>query len=106
MPTIHFIQHDGTRRSVDAPAGRSVMQAALDNLVPGIIGDCGGCCTCATCHVYVASSWEARIQPKSGDEDVMLEGALDTRPNSRLGCQISVSDALDGLEIELPKTQV
>lgn len=105
MPKITFIEHNGTRHVVDAPLGKSVMQVAVDNLIPGIVGDCGGCCSCATCHGYVAAEWADKLPAKEEDEDMMLEGALEVRPNSRLTCQIDVRPEVDGLVIELPARQ-
>jgi len=105
MPKITFIEHNGTRHVIDAPIGKSAMQVAVDNMVPGIVGDCGGCCSCATCHGYVAPEWADKLPPKQEDEEMMLEGALEVRPTSRLTCQINIGPQLDGLEIELPASQ-
>jgi 2Fe-2S ferredoxin len=106
MTKIIYIESDGTEHSVDAADGTSVMQNALNNSVPGILGDCGGCCSCATCHGYVDPRYLDKIAPKSELEAVLLEGAIDTQPNSRLTCQIKVEPALDGLVIRLPKSQL
>jgi 2Fe-2S ferredoxin len=105
MVKITFIEHNGTRHVVDAPLGKSVMQVAVDNMVPGIVGDCGGCCSCATCHGYVAPAWADKLAPKQEDEEMMLDGALEVRPTSRLTCQITVRPELDGIEVELPASQ-
>lgn len=106
MPTIHFILNDGGRRAVEAAAGDSVMLAATAHLVPGIEAICGGFCNCATCHVYVADAWLAKLPPPSADEDEMLDGtAADRAPNSRLSCQVKLTDALDGIEITMPDRQ-
>jgi 2Fe-2S ferredoxin len=105
MPKIIYIEHNGTRHEVAAEAGVSVMQAAVNNMVPGIVGDCGGCCTCATCHGYVDEAWFAAVGPPGEDERMMLEGALEVRPTSRLTCQITVSEELDGLTVQLPRSQ-
>lgn len=105
MPKITFIEHDGTEHVVVADIGTSVMQVALNNLVPGIIGDCGGFCNCATCHGYVDGQWEASLPPANEDEQNMVSCAIDTRPDSRLTCQIQVTDELDGLVVRLPRTQ-
>jgi 2Fe-2S ferredoxin len=105
MPKITFIEHDGTERTVEADAGRSVMQAATDHLVPGILADCGGNCACATCHVYVDESWRARLTPPSKEEREMIDCALHVQENSRLSCQIPVTAELDGLVIRLPESQ-
>ncbi|MBL6752300.1 MAG: (2Fe-2S)-binding protein [Nevskia sp.] len=105
MPKIIFIEHNGARHEVEAQTGQSVMQAAVGNLVPGIVGDCGGCCTCATCHGYVDDAWREAVGEPGEDERMMLEGALNVQPNSRLTCQIAVSEALDGLTVRLPASQ-
>src|SRR5690606_36213785 len=84
MPKITFIEHDGTSHTVEAETGRSVMQAAVDNLVPGIVADCGGACSCATCHGYIDPAWLARLPEARADERSMLEGLLECQYNSRL----------------------
>jgi ferredoxin, 2Fe-2S len=105
MPKVTFIAFDGTRRAVSATAGRSLMRAAVDNDVPGIDADCGGQCACATCHVFVEPRWAALTGPRTAHEHDMLNFAADLRENSRLACQITVTDALDGLEVHLPEAQ-
>ena len=105
MPKITYIEHNGTIHVVEVPVGTSIMQGAVDHLVPGIEGDCGGLCACGTCHVYVPD----RFQPLTGEagelEQGMLQFAFDVRDSSRLCCQIVVSDAMEGLAIEMPKRQ-
>lgn len=101
MPKITFTEPDGTTHIVDAAPGQSVMQTAVDNLVPGIFGDCGGCCSCATCHAHIDSAWLDRLPAPSEDETLMLEGSVEVNPNSRLCCQLNVSDAIDGLVVHL-----
>ena len=105
MPKITFIEFDGTAHEVDVPAGGSVMEAAVSNNVPGIDADCGGACACATCHVYVDQAWLDKTGDKSAMEESMLDFAENVEPNSRLSCQIKVSDALDGLVVRLPESQ-
>lgn len=105
MPKIVFIHPDGQRQELQATAGRSVMHNAVADGVPGILGDCGGCCNCATCHVYIDAAWRDRLPPAAADELMMLKGALDVLPSSRLCCQILVTEALDGLELRLPSSQ-
>lgn len=106
MPTVHLIAADGTRTTLAVKSGRSLMKAALAAGVDGIAADCGGCLTCATCHVYVPEDWLARLSAPSKDELAMLEmTASERRPGSRLSCQIQLDDALDGLTVELPATQ-
>lgn len=105
MPRITFIEHDGTAHQVEAANGQSLMRAAVDNGVPGIDADCGGECACATCHVYVEPDWLARTGERSEMERSMLSFAAVTQDNSRLSCQVAVSDALDGLVVRLPDGQ-
>ena len=106
MSQIIYIQHNGTQHRVDATTGKSLMQNAVDNLVPGIIADCGGCCSCATCHGYIDEAWLGKVAPASDDEKAMLDGALDVNGNSRLTCQIVMSEALDGIVVRLPASQI
>ena len=105
MAKIKFIEHDGTEHEVDAPAGTTVMNAAIDNGVPGIDADCGGECSCATCHVIVDNSWMEKVGQPSDQEESMLDLNPDRESNSRLSCQINVSDDLDGLVVQLPEFQ-
>jgi ferredoxin, 2Fe-2S len=107
MPTIHFISADGTRTEVQANSGDSVMHAALGARLKGILGECGGSLACATCHVYVDVSWTDKLAPLSDLESEMLDAtACERQPNSRLCCQVGVSDALDGLTVILPQSQL
>lgn len=105
MPKITFIEHDGTAHTVEALPKRSVMAAALRHDVPGIVAECGGSCSCATCHVYVDPAWVARTGEPGEMEREMLESAADLGPTSRLSCQIKYTDALDGLLVRIPATQ-
>jgi 2Fe-2S ferredoxin len=105
MPKITFIDADGTARTVEAATGATVMETAIRADVPGIDADCGGACACATCHVYVDEAWIAATGRPEGMEEDMLDFAFDVRPNSRLSCQIKVSDALDGLVVRTPVRQ-
>lgn len=105
MPKITFIDSAGTSREVEAKAGVSIMEAAVQNMVPGIDADCGGACACATCHVYVAAEWADKVKPKEDMEDSMLDFAEDVRETSRLCCQILLSDELDGIVVETPDSQ-
>lgn len=107
MPTITFIGADGTKHVVEEESGISVRDAAVNNDVPGIDGDCGGNCACATCHIYVTPEWiekTGRIEAESMEES-LLQFAHDYRENSRLGCQIPLTDDLDGLVVEVPESQ-
>lgn len=105
MPRITFIEHDGTQYEIDAPVGKSLMQVAIDNAVRGIVADCGGCCTCATCHGYVDPAFAEAMPEKSEDEEMMLEGALEVLDNSRLTCQLFVTEEMEGLIVRLPESQ-
>lgn len=106
MPKIVYIEHNGRQHVVDAEVGKSVMQVALDNAVPGILGDCGGACSCGTCHCYIDAASEQKIPAVAESEEVMLEGTLHTEANSRLSCQIEVTDEMEGLIVRLPVSQV
>ncbi|VAW03143.1 Ferredoxin, 2Fe-2S [hydrothermal vent metagenome] len=105
MPTIIFIENDETVHEVTADSGATVMEVAVDNNVPGIDADCGGQCACATCHVYIGGDWAAKIPAQEEMEETMLELAEGVTEFSRLACQISISEALDGLKVQLPKAQ-
>jgi 2Fe-2S ferredoxin len=104
MPTIVFIEHNGEQHEVQAEGG-SLMQAAVENAVPGIVADCGGSCSCGTCHGFVDAPWLAKIPPASSAESALLEGLLEVQPNSRLTCQITVTADIDGIIVRLPKSQ-
>jgi 2Fe-2S ferredoxin len=107
MAKITFIEHDGNEHIVDVPAGLTVMEAARDNGVPGIDGDCGGACACSTCHVYIDPAWVERLPAKDAMEEDMLDFALNPDPvTSRLTCQIRVTDDLDGLRVKMPERQI
>ncbi|MET0379047.1 MAG: 2Fe-2S iron-sulfur cluster-binding protein [Spongiibacteraceae bacterium] len=105
MPSVKFIAVDGTEQEVHVAAGTNVMQAARNNDIAGIEGECGGACACATCHCYVDASWIGKVEPASAAEKGMLECVIDPEPGSRLGCQITITQALDGLVVRLPKSQ-
>jgi len=99
MPKIIFHCLDGERRAVDAPVGGTLMEAAIDANIDGIVAECGGACACATCHSFVAPDWVAKLPSMSDMEDAMLDSALDRDDRSRLCCQIEMTESLDGLEI-------
>ncbi|MDE2361687.1 MAG: 2Fe-2S iron-sulfur cluster binding domain-containing protein [Hyphomicrobiales bacterium] len=105
MSKVTYIQYDGVERVVDVPNGVSVMRGAVDNGVSGIDGDCGGECACATCHVYVDDAWLAKTGARTEMEQSMLEFADATKENSRLGCQIKMTEDLSGLVVRLPAGQ-
>jgi len=106
MAKITFITHDGEEHSVDADNGISVMNAAIDNLVPGIDADCGGECSCATCHVVVEDKWMAVVGPPGDREESMLDLNPEREANSRLSCQIPVTDEIDGIVVNVPEFQM
>ena len=105
MPKIKYVEHNGKEHEVEVPVGWSVMEGAVKNLIPGIDADCGGACACATCHVYVDAAWLDKMPPKVDMEETMLDFAQELEPNSRLSCQIKVSDELDGLTVSTPERQ-
>ena len=106
MPKITYIESTGNQRTIDVQKGLTVMEGAIQNKIPGIDADCGGGMACATCHVYVKEEWVNKLPPKSEGEDDMLDQAFEPKTNSRLSCQIQVSDDLNGLEVNLPEKQV
>ncbi len=105
MPSITFIDSEGTSRTVEAVNGSTVMETALQNGIPEVEAECGGACSCATCHVYVDDAWFEKTGGPSPMEEDMLDFAFEVRPTSRLSCQIKVSDALDGLVVTTPSRQ-
>ena len=102
MPKVTFIEADGTTHETEGEAGSSVMETAIRNSVPGIVAECGGACTCATCHVYVDADWFEKTGGPSVMEEDMLDFAYDVQETSRLSCQIDLTAALDGLEVIIP----
>jgi 2Fe-2S ferredoxin len=105
MPKITFIGFDGTIHTVEAEIGSTVMEAAIRNDIAGIEAECGGACACSTCHVYVEADWKEKTGEPSPMEEDMLDFAVDVRPNSRLSCQMKVTEALDGLVVRVPEQQ-
>ncbi len=105
MVKITFVQHNNAEITVDGIAGMTVMETAVKNQVPGIDADCGGACACATCHVYVAPEWQEKVGKRNPMEEDMLDFAFDVRDNSRLSCQIKLSDGIDGLRVTVPEKQ-
>ena len=106
MPKITFVEFSGTQHDVEAELGSTVMNAAFNALVPGIDADCGGQCSCATCHVIVTSEWMPIVGPASEKETSMLDMNPERDPNSRLSCQIEISAKLEGLVVNLPQFQM
>jgi 2Fe-2S ferredoxin len=102
---VTYIEHDGTEHVIDVKPGLSVMEGAVKNNIPGIDADCGGACACATCHVFVDQAWTAKTGTASSMEESMLDFAEGVEPNSRLSCQIKVTDELDGLVVRMPQSQ-
>ncbi len=106
MPKVTYVEFNGTKHQVDVPVGENVMRGALYNNIAGIVGECGGGLACATCHCYVDDAWTAKTGTPSEMEREMLESASsEVNPNSRLSCQIAMTDALDGLVVFLPEKQ-
>lgn len=105
MAKITYIQHNGSTQTVDAPIGITVMEAAKINDVPGIEAECGGSCSCATCHVYITEDWREKVGKPNDVEEDMLDIAFDVREESRLSCQIKVTAELDGLVVQVPESQ-
>ena len=105
MPLVKFITHDQAEHEVHVAAGTTVMHAAIDNGVPGILADCGGACSCATCHCYVDDAWVEKTGAADEVEAEMLDFVMEPKETSRLSCQITVSDELDGLVVHLPASQ-
>jgi ferredoxin, 2Fe-2S len=107
MPKIVLIASDGCTTEIEASAGKSVMEAAVLEGVSGVIGECGGSAMCATCHVYVDPGVLGKLSPMRPEEDAMLDGtASERRENSRLGCQIKITEELDGAVFHLPESQI
>ena len=105
MAKITYITHENEKHTIEVQNGLTVMEGAVQNNIPGIDADCGGGLACATCHVYVKEDWFNRIPKKEDGEDDMLDMAFEPNKFSRLSCQITVSDSLDGLVVELPTKQ-
>ena len=106
MPKITYIEHNGKPHTIEVANGLSVMEGAVQNNIPGIDADCGGSMACATCHVYVKEEWFNKLPKKEDGEEDMLDMAFETKKNSRLSCQLIVSEQLDGLVVNLPEKQV
>ena len=105
MPKITYIEHNGKSHVVEVPKELSIMEGAVQNNIPGIDADCGGSCACATCHVYVDEKWFKKLANKESAEEDMLDMAFEPQKFSRLSCQLTVSDALDGLVVNMPLKQ-
>jgi|SRR5690554_5105414 len=105
MTTLIYVESDGTSHQIEASPGENLMQAALNNMVPGILGDCGGICSCATCHVMIDEAWTDLLPQKSETEVFLLEGVPEVEVGSRLGCQIKVQSSMDQMVVRLPAEQ-
>ena len=105
MPKITYIEHSGKKHTIDVANGLSIMEGAVQNNIPGIDADCGGAMACATCHVYVKEEWFNNLPQKEQGEEDMLDMAFEPKKNSRLSCQILVSEELNGIVVDLPKKQ-
>ena len=106
MPKITYIEYSGKSHTIEVANGLSVMEGAVQNNIPGIDADCGGSMACATCHVYVKEEWFNKLPKKEDGEEDMLDMAFEPKKNSRLSCQLMISDQLDGLVVNLPEKQV
>ncbi|HAU27311.1 MAG TPA: (2Fe-2S)-binding protein [Alteromonas australica] len=105
MPNVTFILPDESEVTVEALAGDSLMQTAVDNGIEEITADCGGCCSCAPCHCFITPAWQGKVSPADDMEQALLETAIeDVQPNSRLSCQITLDDSLDGLVVKVPQS--
>ena len=105
MPKITYIEHNGKSHTLEVANGLTVMEGAVQNNIPGIDADCGGSCACATCHVYVDEKWFKKLENKESAEEDMLDMAFEPKKFSRLSCQLTVSDVLDGLVVKMPSKQ-
>ena len=105
MSKITYIEHSGETHTIDVANGLTVMEGAVQNNIPGIDADCGGSMACATCHVYVKEEWFNKLPKKEDGEEDMLDMAFEPKKNSRLSCQIIVTDSIDGLVVNVPSKQ-
>ena len=105
MAKITYIEHNGKSHTIEVSNGLSVMEGAIQNNIPGIDADCGGSMACATCHVYVKEEWLDKLPKKEDGEEDMLDMAFEPKKNSRLSCQLVVSDEIDGLIVNIPSKQ-
>jgi len=106
MPKVTFVEHSGKTHQVEAAPGDNLMQLAVNNNIHSILGDCGGNCACATCHVYIDAPWNAKVPAPESNEKGMIECVLSPEATSRLGCQVIVTADLDGLVVRLPASQI
>ncbi|NIB38705.1 (2Fe-2S)-binding protein [Pseudomaricurvus alkylphenolicus] len=105
MPKVYYIEPDGNVKETDVKTGTTLMQGAIDNGIDGIVAECGGACVCATCHCYIEEDWGGKIPAANDMEMMMVEGAVSPKPNSRLSCQLVITDDMDGLRVAIPESQ-
>ncbi|MAZ87685.1 MAG: (2Fe-2S)-binding protein [Cellvibrionaceae bacterium] len=105
MPVINYIEANGTKHQVDVASGENIMQGAVDNMIDSILAECGGACACATCHCYVDDAWNDKIPAAESAEKDLLEAVVEPKENSRLSCQIVVTDDMEGFTVHLPESQ-
>lgn len=105
MPIINFVTHDGNQFEADVEVGKTVMEGAVDNMIDGILAECGGACSCATCHCYVEKKWLEFTGSPGDMESEMLEIVPEPKDNSRLSCQMVVTEEMDGMTVHLPESQ-
>lgn len=105
MATVTYIEFNGQKHEIDAEPGMTVMEGAKKNGVPGIEADCGGNCSCGTCHVYIDPAWVARVGPRNSLENATIDFAVNVESSSRLACQIEITEELDGLVVRMPESQ-
>ena len=105
MPKVIYIEYNGKQHEVEVEKGLSIMEGAIQNGIPGIDGDCGGACACATCHVYVNEEWLDKLSDQNESEKDMLDFAFETKSNSRLSCQLMIDDKHNGIVVNLPEKQ-
>lgn len=105
MAKVTYIENNGTEHTIDVPNGTTLMEAAVKHGIPGIDGDCGGACACATCMVYVPEEWQGKLPEVETMEETMLDFCERREDNSRLSCQLVASDALDGIRVQMPESQ-
>ena len=105
MALVFYVSHDGEQFEADVPAGSTVMDGALNNGIDGILAECGGAMSCATCHVYIDEAWTSKVEAPTAMEIDMLEVVSNPKENSRLSCQVTVTEAMEGLKVHLPESQ-
>ena len=105
MPKVTYIEHNGKSHTIEVANGLTIMEGAVQNNIPGIDADCGGSCACATCHIYINEEWFSKLPKSEEAEQDMLDVAYEPKKYSRLGCQITVTDELDGIVVKMPLKQ-